>query len=228
MNDFHCWDRGYLKLGVPPQIGAALIPDLLPEFTRLYPKLHLSVMENGSPSTLYLVETGEIDVGFSILLAASSKLETYKIRQEPILLCVAPQHPLSNRKQVDFAELRNEKFILRKADSFHRELVLNLCRKNGYAPNVVLTSNQIQTIRSLVAKNFGIAFFMESVVKNDPGIIAIPLTESLSVPIGLSWRKENYLSVATKVFIDFVKTKYTTTPQKSNWEGNFDVNQSNK
>jgi DNA-binding transcriptional LysR family regulator len=207
MRDFNTLSRGSLKLGIPPQIGANLFPDLFMEFGALYPNLNLSVFEEGSVATLDLLEKGELDVGIIILPDLAPNLNTYHLRQETILLCLSPQHPLNRRTEVSFAELRDEKFILRKTDSFHRDIVINQCRKHGFAPNIVFSSNQIQTIKSLVAKNVGIAFFMEMVVKNDPTVVALPLSAPLSVSIGVAWKKGRYISKAAQAFIDFAATK---------------------
>lgn len=209
MHDMNNLSWGSLKLGVPPQIGANLFPSLFMEFGTLYPNINLSVFEEGSAATVNLLEKGELDVGIVILPEANDNLHTRPLRQEPILLCVSPLHPLGKRNIVDFSELRDEKFILRKTDSFHREIVVSQCRKYGFVPNVVFSSNQIQTIKSLVAKNVGVAFFMEMVVASDPSIAAIPLGEPLSATIGLAWKKGRYTSKATQAFIEFATARTT-------------------
>jgi len=204
MQDIKNLTRGSLSLGVPPQIGAYMFPGIFTEFGTRFPELNLNVFEEGSAATTALLETGDLDVGIVILRNTSPMLNTLIIRREPILLCVSPLNPLSAYKNVNFSELRNEKFILRKADSFTREIVLSLCQKHGFAPNVVLSSNQIQTIKSLVAKNVGIAFFMEMVLENDSNIVSLPLSEPSYVNIGLAWKKGKYVSKAAQAFIDFV------------------------
>lgn len=214
MLDFNKLYRGSLKLGIPPQIGANLFPSFYTEFTTLYPKLNLSVLEEGSPAILHLIEKGEVDAGIMILPATLPNLNVHVIRYEPVVVCLSQQHPLSKQSIIDFNDLSDEKFILRKANSFHRELVLNECRKRNFTPNIVFTSDQIQTIKSLVANNVGIAFFMKMVVDDHPNIVPLYLADPLGVTIGLVWRKGKYISKATKAFIDFVinKTKLSSTP----------------
>ena len=204
MQDVRTVTRGSLSLGVPPQIGAYMFPGIFNEFGARYPNLNLNVFEEGSAATTTLLENGDLDVGIVILRNPSLLLNTLVIRREPVLICVSPLNPISSQKSVNFSELQNEKFILRKTDSFFREIVLGLCQKHGFVPNVVLSSNQIQTIKSLVAKNVGIAFFMEMVLKNDPSIVSLPLSEPSFVNVGLAWKKGKYVSKATQAFIDFV------------------------
>lgn len=204
MQDIKDITHGSLNLGIPPQIGAYLFPGIFTEFAVRYPHLNLNVFEEGSAATTALLEKGDLDIGLVILRNPSPSLNTLVVRQEPVLMCVSPLNPLSSRKCIDFAELRNEKFILRKTDSFFREIVLDLCQKHGFIPNIVLSSSQIQTIKTLVAKNVGIAFFMEMVLKNDPSIISLPLSEPSFVNVGLAWKKGKYVSKPAQAFIDFV------------------------
>ena len=216
MHDIKDLKRGTLNLGVPPQIGAYMFPGIFTEFGSRYPNLQLNVFEQGSAATTALLEKGELDIGIVILRNPSTLLNTLPIRQEPILLCVSLQHRLAGRKYVDFSELRNEKFILRKTDSFFREIVLELCKKYEVTPNVVFSSNQIQTIKSLVAENVGIAFFMEMVLKNDPSIASIALDGSASLSVGLAWKKGKYVSKVTQAFIDFVVARFLSNKNMEN------------
>ena len=196
--------HGSLNIGVPPQTGAFFLPGIFPEFSSRYPDLFLNVFEEGAAILTTLLESGELDVGIFILTNPSLLLNTKVIRREPLLLCVSSRHPFSTRSSVDFSELRSEKFILRKQNSSSREIVLNLCQKHGFKPNVLLSSNQIQTIKALVAKNAGIAFFTGMALKNDSDIVAIPLAEPFIVDVGLAWKKGKYVSKAAQAFIDFV------------------------
>lgn len=204
MRDFGTLEGGIIRLGVPPQIGAYLFPKIFLEFGTRFPRLQLNVSEEGSAGTVRLLEKGELDVGLVILPEDPGDLVTRPIRREPILLCLSPLNPLCRQAPVPFADLKDEKFILRKTDSFHREIVLRECRRCGFIPNVILSSSQIQTIKSLVSKNVGIAFFMEMVTRDSPEMVALPLAEPLHVTIGLAWKRGKYVSRATQAFIDFV------------------------
>ncbi len=73
-------------------------------------------------------------------------------------------------------------------------------------PHIVLSSNQLETIKSLVRNNVGISFLMEDVISKEEGIIGIPLRDAVKLEIGLAWRKDRYLSKAGNIFIDFMKS----------------------
>lgn len=215
IRDFNPASPGSFKLGISPQVGANLFPDVFMEFGALYPNITPSIFEEGSVATISLLEKGELDVGMIVLPDSAPKLHTHWLRQEPLMLNVSPRHRLSGLAAVDFGQLREEKFILRKSHSFHRDIILEECQKHGFVPNVILSSNELQTIKSLVAKNIGIAFFMEMTTRNDSSIVSIPFAQPLSVPIGLAWKKDRYISKAAQAFIDFAIARFeTASPAK--------------
>ena len=106
---------------------------------------------------------------------------------------------------VSFCSLKNEPFILLKEDTYHRQLILKECEKNHFVPNIILSSSQIETIRSLVANGVGISFLLDVIAKKDSAVVSLSLEEPLYIKIGLAWKKDKYLSKATRAFIEFVK-----------------------
>ena len=92
-----------------------------------------------------------------------------------------------------------------KEGSYIRQLVTKEFKKDNTKPKTVLESNQIETIKGLVASNVGIAFLLDVIVKDDPTVKAIPFAEPLYVDLGLTWKKDRYISRAAQSFIDFCK-----------------------
>lgn len=204
MDDFRNLNKGTIKIAVPPMIGAYLFPNIFIKFKHQYPHLDLTVFEEGSLAARSMVEKEELDLGLVILPKIPSILHTLPITRQQIMLCVSPEHRLAGQSSVSFSELSGEQFILLKEDSFHRQLIIDECRKQGYAPRIVFSSSQIQTIKGLVASGAGVSFLMDMVTREDRNIRSIPLVSPLEICIGLVWKKDKYLSKASQTLIDFV------------------------
>jgi len=208
MNDLRSLDSGEISCGVPPMIGAYLFPFLYTAFKAIYPNITLQVSEQGSLSTIRDIENGILEMGIVILPPdRRENLHIIPITQEEILLCLSPDHHLSKlgkESRIPFAALKDEAFILRKEGSYHREIVLKECARWGFEPRVVFASNQIDTIKSLIKTNVGIAFFMDMVVHWDTSIYSLPLADPLLVDIALAWKKGRYVSRAAQAFIKFI------------------------
>jgi DNA-binding transcriptional LysR family regulator len=78
-------------------------------------------------------------------------------------------------------------------------------KTENITPNIVLESNQVITLKGLVANGVGVAFLLDMVVEDTPGVKAIPLADPIFVDVGLAWKKDRYISKAAQSFIDFCK-----------------------
>ena len=205
MHDLANISKGAIRIGVPPMIGAYIFPDIFTHFKKAYPGLRLFMFEEGSLSALKKLETAELDLGLIILPAITGTLNSMPVAAQEIVLCVAATHPLAAQTAVEFSQLRNEDFILLKEDSYHRQIILDRCHQHRFEPRVVFSSSQIQTIKSLAAKGVGITFLMRMVAADNPHIVPISLDPPLTVNIALAWKKEKYLSKASKALIEFIR-----------------------
>ncbi|HWR38644.1 MAG TPA: LysR family transcriptional regulator substrate-binding protein, partial [Patescibacteria group bacterium] len=84
------------------------------------------------------------------------------------------------------------------------KLVIDECSKHEFMPNIVLSSDQIETMKAAVKKNVGICFLIEEIARNCDGIASIPLTDPLYIEFGLAWKKDKYLSKAMQAFISYI------------------------
>ncbi len=206
MHEYRELRKGTIKLGVPPMIGSYLFPHIFAGFKQVYPSLDLSVIEEGSLAIRGMLERDELDLGIVITCHMSPLLQSELITSGEILVCLSPFHPLAGVEKVDFAQLRKEPFILLKEDTYHRQVILQQCKRHNFEPNIILASSQIDTIRGLVARGVGISFLFDVVARKDPQIQCVPLSEPLCIEIGLAWKKDRYFSKASQAFLDYMST----------------------
>jgi DNA-binding transcriptional LysR family regulator len=204
IHDYRQLTKGTIKIGIPPMIGSFLFPQIFANFQTQYPQLALSIIEEGSLLIRKHLETGELDLGIMIVSPISPLLETRFMMKGEILVCLPPNHPLSNLTTVPFDRLRDQSFILLKEDAYHRQAVLAECRKHQFTPHIILSSSQIQTICGLVEKGVGISFLLDVIARKNDKIISVPLADPLTIDIGVAWKKDKYLSKASQAFIKFI------------------------
>ena len=209
IHDFNELRKGTLKVGVPPMIEAYLFPDIFSCFKRQYPGLNLIAFEESSSlDAAGKLEKNELDLAIIILPEHSDTLKILCMIQEQLLLCMHTKHPLANHQTVSFDQLKNEQFILLKEGSYQHHVTVSRCRRKNFLPNTIFSSNQITTIKGLVANGVGISLLMEMVVRNDPEIAVASLAEPICFDIGLAWKKEKTLSVAAQTFVKFIEQRY--------------------
>jgi len=213
MQNYCQLQKGTVKVGVPPMIGSFLFPKILAGFKPRHPHLKLVTVEEGSFTIRQMLERGELDLGIVNLYQPSPLLETLPITREQIVVCLPASHPLAQNTVLSADQLRDEPFILFKEGAYNRILILDECKRHGFTPDIILATDQIETMKGLVTAGVGITFLVEVVACKNQDFATIPLRDPLYADFGLAWRKDKYLSKAAQAFMDFI-TDLTGTPRK--------------
>lgn len=151
------------------------------------------------------LERDELDFGIVIISDASPSLQLLPMSTNQIVACVPESHPLAEKNSLCIQDMADTDLIMLKEGSFLRHLVLQKLKAASITPNIVLESNQIETIKGLVSSGVGIAYLLDFIVEGTPGIKALPMSEPIFVDVGLAWKKDRYISKAAQSFIDFCK-----------------------
>ena len=151
------------------------------------------------------LERDELDFGIVIISDASPNLQLLKMSTNQIVACVPEHHELVKQDFIHIKDMADTDLIMLKEGSFLRNLILQKLKSANVTPNIVLESNQIETIKGLVSSDVGLAFLLDFIIKDTPGIKGLPLSEPIFVDVGLAWKKDRYISKASQSFIDFCK-----------------------
>lgn len=212
MKNYRDLQTGILNIGVPPMMGSFLFPTIFSGFRKLYPHLELSIQEEGSLVIHQKLEMGELDIGIVNISRPSPKVETLTLTRGEIVAVLPNNHPMVDNAAISFAQLRDQLLILPK-DTVLQQVLLEKCHEHQISPNIILQSGQLETIRRLVAQGVGISFLLDKVAYHDDHSITLPLENPLYIEIGLAWRKDKYLSKATKAFINFISEQHILDTQ---------------
>lgn len=205
VNDYKQLQKGTIKIGIPSMIGAYLFPKIFSSFQRKYSHLDVYLYEEGSMKIREQLERDELDFGIVIISDASPSLQLLPMSTNQIVACVPESHPLAEKSSLCIQDMADTDLIMLKEGSFLRHLVLQKLKAASITPNIVLESNQIETIKGLVSSGVGIAYLLDFIVEGTPGIKSLPMSEPIFVDVGLAWKKDRYISKAAQSFIDFCK-----------------------
>ena len=205
VNDYKQLQKGTIKIGIPAMIGSYLFPQIFSSFQQRYSHLDIYLYEEGSMAIREQLERDELDFGIVIITDASPNLQLLPMSKNQLMACVPPTHALANNRSLAIQDLEDTDLIMLKEGSYLRHLVLQKMKEASIKPDIVLESNQIETVKGLVASNVGIAFLLDFIVDENPDIVSLPLAEPVFVDIGLAWKKDRYISRAAQSFMDFCK-----------------------
>ena len=197
VNDYKQLQKGTIKIGIPPMMGAYLFPKVFSGFRQLRPNLDVLLYEEGSLTIREKLESDELDFGIIIVPESAPNLNVLRLSRNQLMVCVSKYSPLKDIAKSDL--------IMMKEGAYLREVVQGKLSALKISPHTVLESSQIVTIKGLVAHKVGIAFLLDFICENSPDVVAIPFYDPIFVDIGLAWKREKYVSKAAQAFIDFCK-----------------------
>ncbi|MBU15357.1 MAG: LysR family transcriptional regulator, partial [Gammaproteobacteria bacterium] len=103
---------GEIRLGVIPTIGPFLLPHLLAELRKSYPKLKLYLKEALSAPLLQQLQEGKLDLAILAFPYVMPDMETLRLFRDDFVLCLPPGHQLEKSRQVKQHQLQGESLLL--------------------------------------------------------------------------------------------------------------------
>jgi len=193
---------GTLRVGTYQSVSARIIPTLLRRFADRWPGVHVELREtNSDEGLLPLVESGELDLAFSVLPLPDGPFGHAEVLRDPWLLLTVAGSPLATRvPPPTFADLADEPLIgFRPSRS--EALVEEALLAHGLTPRIFFRSNDNATVQGLVATGFGSALMPALAVDtHDPRVARIPV----DVPprsIVVVWHADRTRSPAAEAFV---------------------------
>ncbi|MBD3878938.1 MAG: LysR family transcriptional regulator [Quinella sp. 1Q5] len=205
VNDYKQLQKGTIKIGIPPMMGAYLFPKVFSVFRHLHPNLDVLLFEEGSLSIREKLESDELDFGIIIVPDSTPNLNVLKMSRNQLMVCVSQRSSLARKDWITPKDIAASDLIMMKEGSYLRQVVQSKLSAFKITPRTVLESGQIVTIKGLVSHQVGIAFLLDFICEDSHGIKAIPFYDPIFVDIGLAWKREKYVSKAAQAFIDFCK-----------------------
>ena len=131
-------------------------------------------------------------------------LSSVLVAKMEIVCCVSKQHPLAGKKVVDFSELSDVALVLFKDSFFQTEELKRRFARAGIAPNIVLQTDQLSTLKGILASNAAAGFMFRANVQMDKDIVGIPLKEPVYALVSLAWSKGVPLTEPMEKMKDYI------------------------
>lgn len=153
--------QGLLRVGVIPTLAPYLLPRLLPQITRCWPGLELSVREELTPSILQGLLEGRLDAGLVATPENLPGLERLPLFEERFVAYVAPGHRLYAQPALHPEQIPLEDtWVLSEGHCF-REQILSICQPGPRRRRVEFQSGDLETLVRLVEEVGGLTLLPE-------------------------------------------------------------------
>jgi DNA-binding transcriptional LysR family regulator len=203
---------GAIKIGIFPMLGMQFFTEILAEFHKQYPGISIQFEEDGAYNLKKSLIQGELDLVVMPLPIEKEEFDFLPFLKGDLRLLVHKHHALANKEKVAWSDLQNEDFIIFREGFSIRDTIFEECRRLGFEPTIICESSQWNFMIEMVSIKQGIAILPQSTQKelNFTGkqIKVLRLTDpQINWQLGIAWRKESYISNATKTWIHFVKDR---------------------
>lgn len=188
--------RGELQIGLPPLGSDMLFARMFAIYRERYPQIDLRVLEQGSQALEDSLRAGEVELAGS-LLPVSADFEWQSVRREPLMVLLPKRHSLASHPSLRLEMLRQVPFILFDKGFVFNRRIIEACQQQGFTPQEVARSGQIDFIVALVAAGMGLAMLprMIALRRPDPQVTLVPLDDpGLFWHMALIWRRGAFLS----------------------------------
>ncbi|MEC6816660.1 LysR family transcriptional regulator [Photobacterium toruni] len=205
MKELRGLEKGEVRFGVPSMLGSYFFPQILMGFKSHYPNLKLTIVEAGTQSIRQMLLDGELDLGVIINQAVPESLQTEHLLRSQMVAVVSEQHDFANKQELSFADFFGQELVAFKPGYFHREMLDLVCEQHNLTPNISFETNLLPMILQIIRHDFAITALLELVTEHEAHLIPIPFAEPIQLDLAMAWRKQGYLSLADRTFIEYVK-----------------------
>jgi DNA-binding transcriptional LysR family regulator len=158
---------GELLVGGSTTIGNYLLPAVLGNFAKRYPKTRVELQVGNTQQTALWLEEGNLDIAFIEGPCHSRGLVSSHWRDDELVVVTGPEHPWVKYKVVTPARLASAPWIMREKGSGTREIFENALEKAGIRYSISLEFGHTEAIKNGVASGLGVSCLSRIAVQRE-------------------------------------------------------------
>ncbi|MEO6519290.1 MAG: LysR substrate-binding domain-containing protein, partial [Pseudoxanthomonas sp.] len=196
--------------GMFPTLGPYLLPHVVPALRSRFPQLELLLVEEKTEPLLAMLRSGRLDAALLALPLHEDWLESEFLFEEPFMLAVPNNHPLSKRRDLQLTDLADQHLLLLEDGHCLRDQALEVCTLAGAGEKDGFRATSLETLRQMVAAGVGITLLPMLAVK--PPVSAsddIRLLNFKNPPptrrIAMVWRKSSAMGTFLHQLADVLR-----------------------
>ncbi|GAA3000944.1 LysR family transcriptional regulator [Kitasatospora albolonga] len=151
---------GRVRVCAFPSANATLIPAAMARLQAEHPGIRVELLEAEPPESLQRLLRGECDITLAFGYPGADpevppEVVVTPLMEDQLTVLLPLGHPLARRQAVRIGDLSEERWIAGCPRC--RANLLQVCSDQGFAPDVVFTTDDNLAVQSLVAAGVGIA-----------------------------------------------------------------------
>ncbi len=167
ISDTHTLQRGLLTLGGGMTVCLHILPRLLRKFRTQFKQVDLRVVTGPTAMILRQLREREIDVALLTLPILAADLDVVPVLKEEMVVVTAGKHALARRRTIEPRALARHPLILFESGSNTRRVVDQFFVDEGIPVNVIMETENVEIIKSMVSSGLGVTIVPYSAIAHD-------------------------------------------------------------
>ncbi|MEO6028892.1 MAG: LysR family transcriptional regulator [Candidatus Binatia bacterium] len=156
--DEHAHGRaGVVRIGTPEPPCNYLLPEVLVELKRRFPKIDARVTSGHTAATLARLNAGEIDLALLPLPLEAEKLRVVEVGRDELVAVVPPDHAWAALPFVTARDFEKESLLVYDRASQITDLTLGFLLDEGVFPRIAVEVDHLEALKDLAQRRLGVA-----------------------------------------------------------------------
>ena len=148
--------HGRLRLGISMQRGLQILPQVIPDFSRMYPYIRIELIEHGSATLEHMTAEGQCDLALITTNEKPNKLHYELIESEEVVLMAARStelaHRFSDGEPIEITQAQNEKFVSMREGHSVRTIQDRLFERHHLSPTILMETTNMEAGKHVAAR----------------------------------------------------------------------------
>ncbi len=214
---------GKINLGCTNYLSLVMLPEIIAEFSKIYPNVDINVLEDTSKKLYDALINSDIEFAIMHLIEGefTHNLKTESLYTEEFLILASKDNPVCDRAYIDkkssklmldINELKQEKFIMLSDRQRIRQIVDRALSISNINPHIYISLQNFVAATEMVRQNLGISILPKSYLNSGSkeGLVYMHIPQKYKAywSLSLAYNPKNFLSNADKAFLELVHKRF--------------------
>jgi len=203
-------DSGHFQFAVT-STAKYFAPRLLGAFIQRYPGVETSLQIHNRSTLIERLRNNEDDLYMFAHPPDQQEVMVQAILSNPLVVFARSDHPMAGEKDIAFARLANEPFLIREPGSGTRMATLKLFERHGLTPKIRMELSTNEAIREAILAGLGVSILSRYTFGLEPEQTKLVCLDIEGFPFESHWLfvypVGKHLSVAARAFMDFARVE---------------------
>jgi DNA-binding transcriptional LysR family regulator len=210
LDDMRGLATGQLSIAVA-STARYFAPRLLGAFAQRHPGIRACLHIDNSGAVMERLRRNEDDLYLVADPAPASGVMFQALVPNPLVVVARADHPLAGERDVGFARVAAEPFLMREPGSGTRDAVLKVFASHGLAPQTRMELSSNEAIREAILAGLGVSILSRYTLGIEPEPSGLTCIDVEGFPLQSQWHFAypigKHLGLAARAFLEFVRAQ---------------------